>query len=271
MAFKSLFALAAGALLFFSGSLISQNLPSSTAVATTQTTPNQPPRPALSSEMRADIFMARKMFREAVDMYKSVLPPNAMVANKLGIAYHQMQDIQLAKRHYEKAQKLNPKYSEAVNNLGTIYYAEKNYRRAIKQYKKALGISPKSASIHSNLGTAYFARKDYRRAIEHYQTALQLDPEVFERRGSNGVLLQDRSVHERAKYHFFLAKMYAENAAKAVGSEQASLIERSVMCIRKSLEEGFKDRQKFVTESAFEILKENVEYQQIMANAPRVL
>src|SRR5215470_18510389 len=77
-----------------------------------------PPAPVpLDPEQRADILMARKMYREAVEVYKEAPLDSAITWNKIGIAYHQMLQINEAQKNYEKAIKLNPKYSEAINNL----------------------------------------------------------------------------------------------------------------------------------------------------------
>src|SRR5579875_2383575 len=94
---------------------------------------NIPPvsTPQLTPELRGDIYMARKMYREAIDMYRRGPENSPVIANKIGIAFHQMLLLDLAKKNYERAIKLDPKYSEAINNLGTIYYAQKNYRRSI--------------------------------------------------------------------------------------------------------------------------------------------
>jgi tetratricopeptide (TPR) repeat protein len=145
--------------------------------------------------------------------------------------------------------------------LGTIHYAQKSYRRAVAQYKKAIEISPESASVYSNLGTAYFARKQYKEAAEAYQKALALNPDVFEQHSSYGVLLQEGPVEERAKFHFYLAKLYA----------QAGRNDRALLCIRKSLEEGFKERKKFLEEPEFSALQELPEFKELMAAEPRVL
>jgi tetratricopeptide (TPR) repeat protein len=219
------------------------------------------PKPHLSPEMRGDILMARKQYREAIDAYTESKQTTPALVNKIGIAYHQMLEIDLARKHYERAIKLDPKYSEAINNLGTVHYAKKSFRRAIGQYNKALKLSPNSASIYSNLGTAYFARKNYKKAAEAYEQALALDPDVFERRNSHGVLLQERSVQERAKFHFYMAKTYAK----------AGAVERALLYIRKSLEEGFKEREKFKEDPEFAKLQELPEFQQLMALEPRVL
>jgi len=215
----------------------------------------------ITPEMRGDIQMARKMFREAVDSYQLADTKSPIIINKIGIAYHQMLELDFARKHYEKAIKLDPKYSEAINNLGTVFYAKKNYRKAVSYYNRALKLNPRSASVFSNLGTAQFARKKYKLAAEAYETALSLDPEVFERKGTNGVLLQERSVTERALFHFYLAKTYAK----------AGDVERALLYIRKSLEEGFKEREKFKKEPEFAKLQENPEFQQLMASEPRVL
>lgn len=238
-------------------------------------TPNSPvPAPAvpntvgprtapvpLTPETRGDIYMARKMYREAAEMYRMMPADSPLTWNKVGIAYHQMLDIDAAKKYYEKASKLNPRYSEAINNLGTIHYARKSYRRAVSQYKRALKIKPDSASILSNLGTAYFARRNYKEALKAYDQALALDPEVFEHRNAAGVLLQERTVEERAKFHYYMAKSYA----------RAGQHERSLLYIRKALEEGFKEREKLASDSEFALMREMPEFQELLKLQPRVL
>lgn len=220
------------------------------------------PKPiALSAERRADILMARKMYREAAETYKEAPLDSPVIQNKIGIAYHQMIQTEVARKYYERAMRLDSKYPEAINNLGTIYYSKKNYRRAVKLYTKALKLSPNSASIYSNLGTAYFARKNYKLAAETYRKALTLDPDVFEHRGSWGIMLQERSVEERAKFHYYLAKTYA----------QAGMNDRALLYIRKALEEGFTERKKLMDDPEFVSLRELPEFQQLMISEPRVL
>ena len=98
------------------------------------------------------------------------------MANKTGIAYHQLADLDNARKYYERAIKLSPSYAEAINNLGTVYYARKSYRRAISQYRKALELRPGFAPFLANLGTAYFARKQYAQASMAYFQALARRP-----------------------------------------------------------------------------------------------
>jgi len=223
--------------------------------------PKPLPPTSLSPEMRGDILMARKMYREAIETYSEGPKESAVLANKIGIGYHQLMALELAKKSYDRALKLKPDYAEAINNLGTVYYARKQYRRAVNQYKKALVLSPNAASIYSNLGTANFARKRYNEALESYQQALALDPEVFEHRSAQGVLLQERTVEERAKFHFYLAKTYAK----------AGNTDRALAYMRKCLEEGFKEKNKFMEDAEFAKMHELPEFKELLAMEPRVL
>jgi tetratricopeptide (TPR) repeat protein len=214
----------------------------------------------LPPEARGDIYMARKMYREAIDAYREA-PESAIIWNKIGIGYHQMLQLNLAKKNYQHSLKLDPKYSEAVNNLGTIDYAQKKYGSAIKRYRTALKLKPDTASYYSNLGTAYFAKKDYKDASAAYQTALKLDPDIFENHSTFGTTLQERSVSEFAKFHYYLARSYAK----------AGQNDRALLYIRKSLEEGFKDRKLYLEEPEFEALRATQEFKDLMTLEPRVL
>ena len=100
-----------------------------TAAVTRQVDAQKPTE--LTNEARGDIFMARKMYREAIEAYKAGSPKDPVLLNKIGIAYHQFQQLDTARRFYERALKVKPDYVEAMNNLGTIHYYHKNYRRAI--------------------------------------------------------------------------------------------------------------------------------------------
>jgi tetratricopeptide (TPR) repeat protein len=215
----------------------------------------------LTPEARGDVYMARKMYRDAIDAYHQAPANSPITWNKIGIAYHQMLQLNLAQKNYEHALKIDPKYSEAVNNLGTIYYAKKKYRSAINRYHTALKLKPDSASYYSNLGTAFFARKDYTRAAQAYQTAVKLDPDIFENHSTFGTTLQERSVEEFAKFHYYLAKTYAK----------AGQNDRALLYIRKSLEEGFKERKLFMEAPEFDALRATQEFKDLMTLEPRVL
>lgn len=242
-------------------SQFSASAPPSETRSSAQSTVTSPARPPLSPEAHGDVLMARKMYSEAIEVYKEGPTDSAVLANKIGIAYHHLLQLDNARRQYQRAMKLDREYPEAVNNLGTIYYAQKRFRRAIGLYKRALKLRPNSASFYSNMGMAYFGRKDYQKAAEAFQQALTLDPRIFEHRNTGGTLLLERSVEDRARLHYYLARTYAK----------AGQNELALLYIRKSLEEGFKERRKFQDEPEFAGLRELPEFKQLLALEPRVL
>ena len=215
----------------------------------------------LTPEQRGDLYMARKMYREAIDTYRAAAGNSPVMWDKIGVAWHQLGDLGAARKSYEHAIKLDKKYADAINNVGTIFYAEKKYRSAISRYKRALELSPESASMWSNLGTAWYARGKYDLMSAAYTKALQLDPEVFEKNNSLGTRMMDRGVADKARYHFEMARLYA-------GSGKNEL---ALQYLRKALEEGFKEKEKVQQAREFANLRETQEFKDLMALEPRVL
>jgi len=238
------------------GSAMAQGPPSGAPPSVAQT-----PGVNLNPQDRGDIFMARKMYREAIEAYGKGSQSDPVVLNKIGIAYHQLNQLNKARQYYDRALKLNPRYAEAQNNLGAAYYGGKSYRRAISAYRRALQIQPGSSSFHMNLGMAFFARKMDQEAMAEYQTALRIDPDALEKHGSFGVVLEDRSVEDRARYHYALAKICAK----------ASRNDEAIQYLKKALEEGFKDRKKLEQDPEFEAMRDLPEFKALLASEPRVL
>ena len=214
-----------------------------------------------SLEQRGDLYMARKMFREAIETYRHIEPITAMTPNKMGVAYQQQYDHAEAREYYERAIKANPGFAEAINNLATVYYAQRKYRRATALYKRALKLQPRSATIHINLGMAWLARHNDAEWQRQLQQALDLDPGVLERRGGYGVMIEERNTTERAKFDFCLARLYARSGKT----------ELALQYIRKALECGFKERQKLLEDEDFAALRELPEFAELMSQPPKVL
>ncbi|MGB7758633.1 MAG: tetratricopeptide repeat protein [Bryobacteraceae bacterium] len=225
--------------------------------------PGASPGPAsdLSLEERADLYMARKMFREAIETYNRIEPKTPATLNMIGIAYQQQFDHAAARQYYERAIKARPNYAEAINNLGTLYYVQGNYRRATALYQRALALQPRSPSIHINLGMAWLARHNDAQWQRNLQKALELDPDIFERRGSHGVLIEEHSTTARAKFDFYLARLYARR-----GNNELAL-----QYIRKALECGLKERRKLLEDEDFAAVRALPEFGELMKQPPKVL
>jgi len=227
-----------------------------------QTSATQPARtPREDAQLHADILMARKEYAEAAALYQKLLqqePRNALLLNKIGIAYHQQSMLDQAKRYYERATKADRTYASAYNNIGTIHYQRKNFGKAIRAYRKALEIHPDMAAVQSNLGYAYFGRRQYDEAMAAFRRALELDPAAFDHgRASAGVLLQDRSVEDKGMFYFFLAKSFA-----SMGNG-----ERCAHYLRKARDEGYKNLASVHTDPAFAGVLRDPNVQEILQPA----
>jgi tetratricopeptide (TPR) repeat protein len=69
---------------------------------------------------KADSLLARKFYRDAVQQYRQAVainPRDHVVQNKLGIAFQLLQDLNMAKKQYELAKKVNP----SIRKPGTIW------------------------------------------------------------------------------------------------------------------------------------------------------
>jgi tetratricopeptide (TPR) repeat protein len=214
----------------------------------------------VTNETRGDIYMARKMYREAIDMYR-ICPMSAPITNKIGIAFQEMSELDLAKKYYERAIRLDPDYPEAINNLGTLYYCSRSYKKAAGLFKRSLRISGPIASVYANLGAAYFGKHDYKNSSASYEEALRLDPEVLEGRNGFGTRIQDTTVTDVALFHLYLAKFYAKE-----GSD-----DRALVYLRKSMEEGLKNRKNLAAVPEFYSLRKKPEFLDLLAQNPKPL
>lgn len=219
-------------------------------------------RPDLTDEQMADLYMARKDYREASQLYKRLAdqnPQNPVYLNKLGIALHQQAALGPALKYYERAVKADPTYADAQNNIGTIWYQRKKYGKAIKAYKRAIEIRDDMPVLYSNLAYAYFSDKKYEDAIASFRQALTIDPQFFERGSSrSGSVLQDRTVGDRGRFYFLLAKSYAE----------AGNIERCLIYLRKAKDEGYKELNAVKSDPSFAAVLKDSGIQEVLTPKP---
>ena len=226
-----------------------------------------PPKDWTSQQLeeRADSLRAQKLYLDAIDYYKasekSRKPRSAALFNKIGITELQMQRFHDADKDFHRAIKADKKYADGYNNLGVVYYLNKKYGKAVKQYRKAIKLYEQSASYHSNLAAAYFSQKKFAEATQEYSLALQLDPDIFERTSQTGVSAQMSSPEDRAHYDYMVAKMYAH----------MGLADRSLLYLRKAMEEGYKGIDDVYKDSEFAGLRKDPRFLELMKSRPAAI
>jgi tetratricopeptide (TPR) repeat protein len=214
----------------------------------------------LSFEERADIYMARKSYEDAVDYYYRALKQDhfadAIVWNKLGIAYQQLQNYRASRKAYSQAMRQQKNYTEPLNNIGTTYFMQDKYGKSVKYYLRALKLNPNSASYHLNLGTSYFHMKKYKESVEEYRTALSLNPNIFAAHSAVGTTIEARGTDP--EYYFYLGKVFAS----------LGRADEAVRSLRRALEDGFKDRKRILDDPDFMKISQNPAYVELMNNPP---
>ena len=206
--------------------------------------PSAPLNSREKDELQARIYMAKKQYAEAVQIYSRLsqqYPKDAAYLNYTGIAFLQEGKMDDARKYFDRATKVNKRFSDAYNNLGATYYAQKDYKKAIAQYQRSLSLKPDVASVYTNIGYAYFAQKQLPKAMEAFHKALAIDPGVFEQTGRSGSILSFRSVADRGLFNFLLAKDFAQSGDAA----------NCAVYLRRAADEGYKDVGKARTDSGF--------------------
>ncbi len=213
-------------------------------------------------EARGDELRDTKNYLDAIDYYQAAIKkhPTAVLYNKEGMSYLAMSNLDKAQKSMQRAVKMDKTYAEAYNNLGVIFYLRKKYGPAEKNYKKALAIRD-SASFHSNLGTVYVEKKQFDKGMAEYAKAYALDPDIFERSSRTGVSARMSSPDDRARFYYFLAKLYASTGET----------EKSLLYLKKSMEEGYPDINNVYKDAEFAALRKDERFTELMAQRPAPL
>jgi tetratricopeptide (TPR) repeat protein len=214
----------------------------------------------ITLEDRADIFMARKSYLDAVDYYRRALKQsdfkNPSIWNKLGISYQQQANHREARKAYNQAIRRKKDFAEPWNNLGTTYYLENKFRKSLKYYQRAIQLNPNSAPFHLNIGSSYYGMKKYKEAVQEYHTSLSLDPNVLTERSPLGTVVQARGTDPQ--FYFYLAKVFA-----ALGRA-----EEAVRYLRRAFEDGFKEQKRVTEDEDFQKISQHPAYIELMNSPP---
>jgi tetratricopeptide (TPR) repeat protein len=256
----------------FAGLYVPTALPQGTFSGQVQVAPppmRAAPPPANASieelMMRGDELRAEKSFLDALDYYRAALRKkderDAQIYNRIGITELFLERLNDAKKSFGEAAKADRNYADAYNNLGVVEYERKKYKSAIKQYEHAIQLRSDMASYYNNLGAAYFSKKDFPKAVAAYAQALQLDPDILEHTSRTGVTAQLPSPEDRAHYDYVMAKLYAK----------AGFTDRSLECLRRAMEEGYKGINDVYTDKEFTELRKDPRFTQLMTVHPKAI
>jgi tetratricopeptide (TPR) repeat protein len=207
-----------------------------------------PERKTLSQELpaqtRADILMARGEYAAAISAFQQSDLKSALVWNSIGMAYHHLYALEEARKAYQQALSINPRFAPAANNLAAVYYGQHDFRDAEHWYKRALKHTSESAVIYCNLGTAYFGEGNYKKGLKMYQKAFSIDDQVFVPDQSK-MVEGGSSREQRVAINYYIAETFA-------------------FYLRKAMDEGFKDRKRLDEDKDFATLRTTPQFQELL-------
>jgi Flp pilus assembly protein TadD len=206
---------------------------------------------------RADVFTARKQYEDAVIEYKRAFAVDrydASIANRLGIAYHNLRKFRDSEQQYREALRLRPNHLDAMNNLAVIEYVRGDYENALSRYKAALKLKPTSVSVLRNMGACLFALERWEEGIAVYQQALAIKPDLFDPQPAGAGASIQMDQRKSSLMNFYLAKIFALRGDNDV----------AISYLFKAVESGFDDVRMLRQEEAFKKLETDERFGRVL-------
>jgi excisionase family DNA binding protein len=108
---------------------------------------------------------------------KDVLTPDVRAFLEEGLKYaHSPHTVEQAATAFEKAIKMNPRYTLAYFHLGTMFYEWSHFDRAVEPLKKAIELNPEAFPAYMNLGMNYNHAGQHAEAEKILMKAVELNP-----------------------------------------------------------------------------------------------
>jgi Flp pilus assembly protein TadD len=212
---------------------------------------------ASSHVTRGDIFVARKMFEDAVIEYKRALAIDrydSAVVNRLGITYHNLRKYRESEQQYREALRLRPNQVDVMNNLGVIDYIRGDFEVALSRYKAVLKLKPNAVTALRNMGACLFAMERWEEGIVAYSQALALKPDLFDPQPNGAGAAVQMSQRNTGFMNFYLAKVFALRGDKDL----------AMSYLLKAVESGFDDLKLLREEDAFKQYVPDERYQRVI-------
>ena len=107
-----------------------------------------------------------------------------------------------ARRAYERALELDPKYVPALINLGNLHYAEGRSDEARACFERAIAQEPVNAKARFNLANVLHDRHEYQAALVLYRDAVALAPEFADAFFNLALTCEGLELVEEAQRHW---------------------------------------------------------------------
>ena len=177
----------------------------------------------------------RKLLAELVENY----PHDERALNRLALAYFNLPDYQTAIELLQKAEQINPKFSQVQNQLGYCYKNLGDYNRAEAAFKRYIELIPDDPNPYDSYAELMLKIGKFDAALANYRKALSINPDfVLSYRGVAGSLNYQGRHHQARQELEKMLKRAQTNGQKrtalysmAVSHADEGHLERAVEAI----------------------------------------
>ena len=120
----------------------------------------------------------------------------------MGIAYHQLGDLDRAVAAYKNAIALKPDGAEAYYNLANTFKAQRLFDEAIFCYERVVSINPMFAEAYYNMAKSMQEQCRNDEAIECLRQYLRINPQGAEAYNNLGNLFNNKGLHDEALSYY---------------------------------------------------------------------
>jgi Flp pilus assembly protein TadD len=146
---------------------------------------NKDPGNIAALRLQGTAYLATPEPTKAADAYRKILrsdPRDSLAHYYLGLSLLSQQKRDEAKREFETALAVSPKWADALARIVEIGFADHRGDEALAAAKQHIAAVGKSAQLMRVLGDAYVAKGDVGGAEAAYREAMAIDPKFVESR-----------------------------------------------------------------------------------------
>ena len=140
--------------------------------------------------------------RDLIDRAVNVARPSAEDDIALGTTFIRINDLESARRQFEKAVARDERNAAARFHLANVLGGRGDVADAVIQYEKGLAIDPNNAEARQNLGLALLRLGRFQSALSHHAAALAISPQSAIIRVSLGDACRHLDRHDAAIVHY---------------------------------------------------------------------
>jgi len=218
----------------------------------------------LANQQRYD--EAEQAYRQAIEHDQN----DAWAYNTLGILLYNQQRYDEAEQTYRQAIELDPEYAGAYNRLGILLADQQRYAEAEQVFRQTIELDPEYAWAYNHLGILLADQQRDAEAEQTFLQAIELDPDDARTYNNLGILLYNQQRYDEAEQAYRQAIEHDPEYAGAYYSLACLYalqhdVEHALEYLQRSIDLKPKYRSMAQTDHDFDNIRENPQFQALMA------